>query len=119
MTGETMKKKLLSIALVLAILLVLVPANAQTITMANPAGIAERDIIVYWPNGTMYGFYNSTSVISLDPGSDYIFTMKPLQVNPLEDPGDWMTSVAFPFLSANVLPIVLGIGMLLAVTKKF
>ena len=95
--------------LLVLVALAAVPASAQTITMANPLGTSERDIIVYWPNGTMQGFYNSTSVISLDNTSDYIFTMKPLQTNLMEDPMDWLENNAFPFVQTNAIGIVIMI----------
>lgn len=85
----------------------IIPATAQTITMSNPQGITERDIIVYWPNGTMQGYYNSTSVITLESTSDYIFTMKPMSANPLEDPATWLTENAFPFVETNIIGIVI------------
>lgn len=90
----------------LVICFLTLPAQAMTITMSNPGGIAERDIIVYYPNGTMQGFYNSTSVITLDANESYIFAMKPLHTNLLEDPGDWMTNQAFPFIQTNVIPLL-------------
>lgn len=86
-------KKLCLIALIALILVACVPVQAQSITMANPSGIAERDIIVYYANGSMAGYYNSTSVITLDSTQDYIFTMKPMSTTPLDDPGDWFASL--------------------------
>jgi hypothetical protein len=112
-----MKLNVALIALLALVALITMPVQAQTITMSNPGGIAERDIIVYWPNGTMQGFYNSSSVITLDASSDYIFAMKPLSTNPLEDPGDWLTNTAFPFVQSNVIPllvIMFMIGMVLS-----
>lgn len=100
-----MKKQLLVLALLAVVLLAMVPVQAMTITMANPGGIAERDIIVYYPNGTMQGYYNSTSVITVDPSSDYIFTLKPLGANPVDDPGNFLTTV-FSFLTSNAVAIV-------------
>jgi hypothetical protein len=101
-----MKQKLCLLMLLALIVMVAIPACAFTITMANPGGIAERDIIVYFPNGTMQGFYNSTSVIDLDVNSSYIFAMKPLSVNPLEDPADWLKTIVFPFVQTNVLALL-------------
>jgi hypothetical protein len=100
-----MKQKTIILTLLVLMALAIIPVQAQTITMANPNGLAERDMIVYWPNGTMQGYYNSTSVITLDETSDYIFTMKPVQTNPLEDPIDWLTNTAFPFVTSNVIGI--------------
>jgi len=107
---------LLVVSLVLALVVLTPPTQAQTIALANPMGLAERDIIVYWPNGSMQGYYNSTSVIELDNTSDYIFALKPVQTNPLEDPGDWLTNTAFPFVESNtiaILVIMFCIGALL------
>ena len=100
-------KQLAFIALIALMVLMVMPAQAQTITMANPSGIAERDIIVYYANGTMQGFYNSTSVITTDGEQDYIFTMKPQRTNPLEDPSDWILNEAFPFLQSNVIALII------------
>lgn len=86
-----MKSRLLLIMLLALILIALAPVQAITITMSNPGGIAQRDIAVYFPNGTMYGYYNASSVIDLDVNSSYLFTLKPIQANPLEDPGQWMS----------------------------
>jgi hypothetical protein len=113
-----MKKQILIIMLLALIALVAFPVHAQTITMSNPGGIAERDIIVYFPNGTMQGFYNSTSVITLDSSTDYIFAMKPLQSNPLEDPATWLNTVAFPFLESNVIGILLAVVFIVMLRKR-
>lgn len=100
------------IALAALIFCLFAPVQAQTITMANPSGIAERDIIVYYANGTMQGFYNSTSVISLDGGTDYIFTMKPQRTNLLEDPADWLTNEMFPFLQSNAIALFIAVFLI-------
>ena len=92
--------------------LMVMPAQAQTITMANPSGIAERDIIVYYANGTMQGFYNSTSVITIDNTQDYIFSMKPQRTNLLEDPRDWLSNEAFPFLQSNALALIIAVFLI-------
>ena len=99
-------RKLCLLALIALMVLMVMPAQAQTITMANPSGIAERDIIVYYANGTMQGFYNSTSVITTDGTQDYIFTMKPQRTNALEDPRDWLMNEAFPFVQSNFIAII-------------
>lgn len=126
MTTETNKDlhlaKCLAVLMCIAILgigieVLIIPAHAQTITMANPQGVTERDIIVYWPNGTMQGYYNSTSVITLDNQSDYIFTMKPMSLNPLEDPAAWLSTTAFPFIQTNILGLVIII-ILIAIYRR-
>lgn len=110
-------KKLCLIALIALMVLMVMPTTAQTITMANPSGIAERDIIVYYANGTMQGFYNSTSVISLDGGTDYIFTLKPMRTTPLEDPGDWLTNEALPFAQTYFIPLI-ALVFLIALLRR-
>ena len=113
-----MKQKFLVISLLVLMALAMIPAHAQTITMANPGGIAARDIIVYWPNGTMLGLYNSTSVIEVENTSDYIFAMRPLHTNLLEDPGDWMNNTAFPFIQTNAVPIILALFCIGLITRR-
>lgn len=105
-------KRILCLTLLVLMALAMIPVQAMNITMANPSGIAQRDIIVYDSTGQLYGFYNSTSTISVNGTEDYIFSMKPLQTNPLEDPGDWMTNVAFPFIASNVVSLIVLIFLI-------
>ena len=102
-----MRKEKALLVLMILVLCTIGPAAAQTITMANPMGLSERDMMVYYPNGTLQGFYNSTSVITLDSTTDYIFTMKPVQTNPFEDPGDWLTNTFIPFVQSQSLALVM------------
>jgi hypothetical protein len=88
------------------------PASAMTITMSQPGSLSERDVIVYFPNQTMQGFYNSSSVIDLDANTSYIFVLKPLSSNPLEDPSDWLVNSAFPFLQTNVIALVVSFALI-------
>jgi hypothetical protein len=99
-------KRMIIISLLVLMALAMMPVQAQYITMANPAGIAERDILVYNSTGSLQGVYNSTSTIELNGSQDYIFSMKPLSTNPMEDPGDWLNSVAFPFITSNLIAII-------------
>jgi hypothetical protein len=100
-------KKILLIAFLALILLSLAPAQAMNITMSNPGGIALRDIIVYDSHGQMYGYYNSSSVISVNGTEDYIFTMKPLSANPLEDPTDWLANTALPYVASGAIALII------------
>jgi hypothetical protein len=104
---KTKTKLIFIIALILAVLLAAIPVNAQTITMANPDGTATRDIMVYWPNGTLYGLYNDTSIITTSGDDSYIFTLKPQGNSIIDDPGDWLTNYAFPFVKTNIIAILL------------
>jgi hypothetical protein len=95
------------IALIALMALISMPVQAMNITMANPSGIAERDIIVYDSVGQLYGFYNSTSTISVNGTEDYVFSLKPIQVNPFDDPGDWLTNTFIPLVQTNAGFIIL------------
>jgi hypothetical protein len=99
--------------MLITVVLIVHPVQADdiTITMANPSGISERDIIVYFPNGSMQGYYNSTSVISLNTSDSlgYTFSMKPMQTNPLEDPGTWLTNDFIPLVTSNAAALILMI----------
>lgn len=101
-----MKKQILIIMLILLTLLTAIPVQAQTITMSNPNSNTQQDILVYWPNGTLYGSYNTTSIIDLNANDSYIFTLKPQYSNPLSDPVGWMTS-SFSYVSTFATPIAI------------
>lgn len=101
------KNQILIIALCALMAIIISPVSAQTITFANPNGIAERDYLIYYGNGTLAAFVNSTSVVTLDGSLDYIFTLKPVQTNLLEDPADWLSNTGFPFIQTNVIPIMI------------
>lgn len=110
-------KTILVIALLALILLVTMPVQAQTITMSNPDATMERDIIVYYPNGTIYGLYNTTSVIDLGSNvSDYIFTLKPQYSTPLDDPKGF-TDGLWAWFRTNLLYVVL-LGVIVAIFFK-
>lgn len=90
----------------LVIALITLPAHAQTITMSNPGSMSERDIAVYYPNGTMHGLWNSSSVIPLDGNESYIFALKPIQTNPFDDPTDWFVNSFLPAVKSNALVLI-------------
>ncbi|MBE3136060.1 MAG: hypothetical protein IMZ43_01485 [Thermoplasmata archaeon] len=95
-----MKKQILLIALLALITMAAMPVQAQTITMSNPDATMERDIIVYSVNDTgltnvsgLYGLYNTTSIIDIDPNLSYLFVLKPQYSNPLDNPVGWLNSL--------------------------
>jgi hypothetical protein len=95
----------------LTILVLIQGAQAQTIQMANPENIGQRDIVVYSPNVTsgqieLYGTYNTTSLITTDGNRSYIFTMKPQNSNPLDDPAAFL-STTLNFVITNVVPLTI------------
>ena len=108
-----MKPKIIILTLLVLMALAMIPVQADdiTVTMANPGGISQRDIVVYFPNGSMQGFYNSTSVITLNTTDSlgYTFSLKPMQTNPLEDPGTWLTNDFIPLVTSNAAALILMI----------
>ena len=108
------KQQILIIALIALLLMAVMPAQAQNITMSNPDSTMERDVVVYTLNGTgaaLYGLYNTTSIIGLDGDSDYIFVLKPQYSNPLDEPLTWLDS-AFSYVSTNIIPILIIIFLI-------
>jgi hypothetical protein len=79
--------------------------NAQTIQIASP-DITVRDVAVYYPNYTLYGLYNTTSLITLDANYSYVFTLKPQNTNPLSDPNAFLTN-GFAFVQTNLIPLII------------
>jgi hypothetical protein len=80
--------------------------NAQTIQVASP-DLAIRDVIVYYPNYTLYGLYNTSSLITLDANYSYVFTLKPQQNSFIDDPTNWLTNTAFPWVRTNAVALLL------------
>lgn len=100
-------KKLMLIALIALMIMAAMPAQAMTITMSNPDSTAARDIMVYYPNSTLVGLYNTTSIITLDANYSYVFVMKPQGSSIIDDPTDWLTTVAFPYVRTHFVAIIL------------
>lgn len=113
-----MKKLLLLAALLALIVLAAAPVSAGTITMSNPYGVAQRDVLLYDHNGTLQFFGNDTSVITLDPNESYVLMLKPLRANPLEDPGDWLSKDFYPFVQTNAVAIVFSMVLLAIVLGR-
>ena len=111
------QKQILLVALIALIVLAMMPVQAQTIIMSNPDSTTQQDLIVYYPNGTMYGLYNTTSVIDLGSNvSDYIFTLKPQYSTPLDDPKGF-TDGLWAWFRTNLLYVVL-LGVIVAIFFK-
>lgn len=112
-----MKHKIIILTLLVLIALAMIPVQAMTITMSNPGGQVQRDIAVYFPNGTMQGFYNSTSVIPLDANESYIFALKPVGANPMDDFSTWVNDL-MGWARTNATAIIIFV-ILLAVAYRF
>jgi hypothetical protein len=112
-------KRILCLTLLVLIALAMIPVQAGnlTVTMSNPGQQTQRDIVVYFPNGTMQGFYNSTSVITLDTSESYIFALKPVGANPMDDFSTWINDL-MDWARTNATAIIIFV-ILLAVAYKF
>ena len=112
-------KRILCLTLLVLIALATIPVQAGnlTITMSNPGQQTQRDIVVYYTNSSMQGFYNSTSVITLDTSESYIFVLKPLGANPMDDFSTWINDL-MDWARTNATAIIIFV-ILLAVAYKF
>jgi len=106
--------KIMFIALMALVMLAVMPVQGWTVQMSNPDGVAQRDVIVYYPNGTLWGSYNTTSLIDLGVignTSSFIFMLKPQYVNMLDDPANFLDQ-AFVFVSTNAIQIFVIAGLI-------
>lgn len=99
------------------VLISIPPAQAQTLTFANSADISERDLNIYYPNYStgqmdLFGRFNTTSVVEIDGNTSYTIDFVPIQSNPMDDPGGWLTNYAFPMIQSNAFAIILLIWFL-------
>lgn len=99
-------KRIMILLIILSVLLMVIPINAQTISMANPDNIGQRDIQVFYPNGSFVGLYNTTSVITINPNESYVFMLKPQLSNPLDNPGSFLTNT-FAFFETNIIALLI------------
>jgi hypothetical protein len=109
-----MKKEvlLLSITTLLLIAVMVIPVSAaQTIQIASPNSLSQQDVMVYNYNGTFYGRYNTTSLITLADNTSYIFTLKPQYANPLDDPVTWLQT-SFSYVSTYATPLIIIIFLI-------
>jgi hypothetical protein len=97
---------LITMFVLLVIALVTLPADAMTITMSNPGAMAERDIYIYFSNGSLADNGNTTSTFVLDGNESYMFMMKPTTLNPFDDLSDWFTNAFVPAVKNNAVVLI-------------
>lgn len=97
--------------MVLLLLCLLSPVSATTISFSNPTDLAERDLLMYFPNGTYIATYNLTSDVLLPDDTDVYFVAKAHVVNPLTDPGDWMQGT-LDYFTTNVTGLIIGFSLI-------
>jgi hypothetical protein len=63
----------------------------------------------------------AVSLITLDQNQSYVFMLKPQTSNAIDDPGEWLTETAFPYVRTNILAIILivfCIGLLILAGRR-
>lgn len=96
-----------AIILLLILLFCCLPSLATTVSFSNPHETTQKDILIYYINGTPAGTYNTTSEnVLLDGNSSYQVVLKPTYTNPLDDPVGWLNSI-FAYVQTNITAIVL------------
>jgi len=101
-----MKPKFIILMLLALVALAAIPVQAQTITMAAPGSTVAMDVMVYYPNGTLQGVWNTSSTIIVDANSSYIFSIKPGSSDPFSNLSDWVTNTAFPWIRSNLVVLL-------------
>lgn len=103
------KKAFTLILLALVILLTIMPAQAQNMTISRLGFGSDETIQIYANGTTLYGTWNTTTNgISLPP-EDFTLIVKPVSVDAFANPAGWLSEVAFPFVEDNMIGIVLVI----------
>lgn len=85
----------------------------QYVSFAQPDTTVQKDVYLYYANGTLQGMYNTTSAgiaIPNDTDGDFMFVIKPQYSNPLDEPGTFLTG-AVGWLETNVLSLLILGGM--------
>ena len=99
------------LALLFFLVILFCPVHAQIITFANPTDLQERDLIWYFPNGTLYEITNLTSSVTLPDDTDLYVVAKAHITNPLTDPGDWMDTT-LDYFTTNVTGLIIGFALI-------
>jgi hypothetical protein len=84
-------------------------AAVQYCSFAQPDTTTQKDVYLYYANGTLQGMYNTTSsgiAIPNDTDGDFMFVIKPQYSNPLDEPGTFLDG-AVGWLQTNVLSLVI------------
>ena len=92
------KKKIIFAGLILgALILTLIPAGVSAdvqVTWVDDSILGSQSFLVKAANGSVLGSYNTSSdVITLQDNSTYIFQLRPIRTNYLENPYALIDSV--------------------------
>lgn len=102
-----MKHKLAFIFLAIAVLLAVMPVQAQNMTISRLGFGSDETIQIYGNGTTLYGTWNTTTNGIELPEEDFTLVIKPVNVDTFADPAGWLVAVAFPFVQTNIIGILL------------
>ncbi len=108
--------------LLLILMMAGTPASAanMTIAMSNLDHGSSTEILVYSPDNTYLGTYNTTDLISLDDSQDYIFVLKPEQQHWFDNPlntVEWI-GLETPTVLSYALWILVVLGPIYILLKR-
>lgn len=105
------QKRLFGFALLALVVLVTAPVLAVNMTVTNFA-TGKQDLMIYNPNGTLIGLYNTSSPIIPLPETDFQVVLRPNTASSwVNNPMLFFTD-AISFLLTNALPVFTLIGLL-------
>lgn len=102
-----MKHKLAFIFLAIAVLIAVMPVQAQNMTISRLGFGSDETIQIYGNGTTLYGTWNTTTNGIQLPEEDFTMVIKPANVDTFADPAGWLSTEAFPFVQTNIIGIVL------------
>ena len=101
------KHKLAFIFLAIAVLLAVMPVQAQNMTISRLGFGSDETVQIYANGTTLYGTWNTTTNGIALPPEDFTLIVKPVSVDAFANPAGWLTEEAFPFVEDNMIGIVL------------
>ena len=107
----TLKKFIPIIALLALVLLVSAPVTAVNMTITNFA-TGKQDLMIYTPNGTLIGLYNTSSPIIPLPETDFQVVLRPNTASTWVNNPLLFFNDAVGFILVNALPIFMIVGLL-------
>ena len=108
------KRRYLSILTLLILGLALIPGiSALNITFASLDGATDRDILIHSASGVLLETVNTSST-GVEINQDVILTFKPQTSSIIENPTDWLRTVAFPWVKTNFVALIC-LAVLLAI----
>ena len=89
----------------------------QYFSIAQPDTLTQKDVFLYYANGTLQGMYNTTSsgiAVPNDTDGDFMLVIKPQYGTPLDEPATFLASLMSwgetNALALIILAIVIGLA---------